>query len=472
MGILMTWPWDKRWLAGFVVVPVLAGSAFFLLYARHAKGLTDPAQARREGRPLPVRTAYVEEKELDLTIGATAVTIPSFTSVIRIPPTGGLAVRYVPPVTDMVIKAVHVQEGEYVRKGQLLFETDHEFFQKVLEQRRSAVAAAEAQLERARLSVEYNRKVRQKELDSAEAEVKFRTDDLLNRQKMFDVLARLEPSRAASKLDYYDTKSKLDQAHFEMGEAKRRLEWAQDSARIGPVQDREELSRATKELDLAQIDYEETRRGVERSQIRSPIDGVVDGKFDIVAGQTVEITTALARVLQIDPIYVRLDCPQERMDEVAVGQPAEVILDSYRGETFRGKVVRTAAQVNPQLRIFPVVVALDNPKHRLHPGISGFARLRGRGKASAVPATAVIQHADKSVVFRVENGRARLREVRTGPVLDGGLVSVTEGLAPGDEVVVYYSNFYRHWGEVTRLDAYLQDNDLVDADWRKWARRE
>jgi multidrug efflux pump subunit AcrA (membrane-fusion protein) len=160
------------------------------------------------------------------------------------------------------------------------------------------------------------------------------------------------------------------------------------------------------------------------------------------------------------------------MDEVAVGQTAEVMLDAYRGETFTGKVVRTSPQVNPQLRVFAVVVELSNSNHRIRPGISGFARLRSMRKTKTVPAAAVIQHAAKSMVFRVENGRARLREVRTGTTLDSGMVAITEGLDRGDEVVVYYSNFYRHWGELTSLDAYLQDNDLVDADWRKWARRD
>src|SRR5262245_4646566 len=245
-GITLALDGHKRWLLGALLVPALLGGVWFFLHANRAKGLADPAKARQEGRPLPVRTGYVEEKEVAVTIGATAVTIPSFTTVIRIPPTGGLSVRYVPPVTDMVIKAVHVQDGAYVRTGQLLFETDNEFFQKVLEQRKSAVAAAESQLERAKLSVEYNRKVRQKELDSAESEVKFRTEDLVNRQKVFEVLAKLEPGRATNKIDYYDVKSKLEKAQFDLAEARRRLEWARDSMNIGPFQDKEELDRATK----------------------------------------------------------------------------------------------------------------------------------------------------------------------------------------------------------------------------------
>ena len=48
---------------------------------------------------------------------------------------------------------------------------------------------------------------------------------------------------------------------------------------------------------------------------------------------------------------------------------------------------------------------------------------------------------------------------------------VQSGLAPGDEVVIFH-NFYRHTQALARRDCYLEDNDLVDVNWRKWARRE
>jgi RND family efflux transporter MFP subunit len=464
--------WIVRLLSGSAIIAALVVVGWFYLKSSRAREMSDPALARKDGRPIPVRTAIAEEADVDVVTGATCVTIPSFTTVIRIPPTGGLAVRYVPPVTDMVIKKVHVREGDYVRKGQPLFETDNEFFLKVLEQRKSAVVAAEAQLERAKASVAYNQKVRQKELESAESEVKFRTRDIDNRATIFSMESKLGRSNSSSRVEFHEAKSRNDQAEFDLDEGKRRLEWARDSMRIGPLQDKEELTRAVKDLDLARIDYEETRRGVERSVITSPIDGFIDGKSDIVPGQTVEVVRQLARVLQVDPIHVQVDFPQERLDSVRVGQKAEIVLDSFRGEKFIGTIIRTSAQVNPQLRIFPVIVELPNPDHRIRPGISGYARLNSEQRTVTVPTTALIQHGDRAMVFRVEEDRARLREVIVGAVVGEGRVAITSGLAPGEEVVVYHSNFYKHWGDITRLDAYLKDGDLVNTDWRRWTRRE
>jgi Cu(I)/Ag(I) efflux system membrane fusion protein len=141
-------------------------------------------------------------------------------------------------------------------------------------------------------------------------------------------------------------------------------------------------------------------------------------------------------------------------------------------EVFSGTVIRILPRVNTELRVAPVIVEVSNPGHRIKAGLSGFARLRVPRKALTVPGQAVLRQGGKAVVFRVEKGRARVREVRLGTAVQDGEQEVSGGLTAGDEVVVYQCNFYKHYGELTRTEAYLQDNDLVDTDWRRWARRE
>jgi RND family efflux transporter MFP subunit len=457
-------------LLGFAAAAVIAGGIFLVFTkGKQAKDRTDPAAARAAGRPIPVRTDSVREVETDIVVGATAVTMPSFGSVIRIPPTGGLSVRYVPAVTDMVVKAVHVEEGQFVRKGQLLFETDHEFYAQVLEQRISAVAAYEAQIATAQRAIELNRQIRQAEETAARKELEFRTQDLETRKQSFDLVKK---NRSSSEAEYLEAKSNFDRAVYAIEEAKQRLSKAKDALALTAFQDKEDLNRAIKERDLAQVDYEETRRGVARGRITSPIDGYIDSRIDVVPGQTVEVTTALARVLQIDPIYVKVDFPQERMGDVRPGLHAEVVLDSFPGETFRGTVLRSSAQVNSQLRVFPVIVSVPNPDHRIRCGVSGFARIHNPGKRLVVPETAILRSGAQASCFRIENGHAKLREVKIGRPLDVGFLEIRDGLSSGDEVVVYHSNIYRQWGHLGQLDAYLKDGDLIDPNWRRWARDE
>jgi Cu(I)/Ag(I) efflux system membrane fusion protein len=194
-------------------------------------------------------------------------------------------------------------------------------------------------------------------------------------------------------------------------------------------------------------------------------------KVDLVPDQVVPVNTPLAQVHRLDPIHVRMDFPQERLDELALGQKAQVVLDSFPDEVFEGKVIRIAPQVNPQLRVLGVVIEVPNPKERIKAGISGFVRLQVTKAVKTLPAAALLQHGGKSTVFCVRDGRASVREVRPGPVLDDGLVEARGGVAAGDEVVIFH-NFYAHAGELDSREGYLQDGDLVDTDWRRWARRD
>jgi multidrug efflux pump subunit AcrA (membrane-fusion protein) len=439
--------------------------------ARWAKGRTDPEDARRHNRPIPVRTAPVEDGEVDDVIGATGVTAPSFTALIRLPPSGGLAPHHVPPITDAVLKAVNVHEGQKVKKGQILYEVEDRFFQTVLVERETAVAAAQQQHERAKLAIEHNQKVREKELASAEAELKFHTEEISARSHLTEMMQKLRDPKAVSSAELLELKVKLEQAQFERGEAKRRLEYAHEAIKIGPVQDREELTRALRELELAKTDLEETRSSVERLKVKSPIDGFVEHQIDVVAGQTVTLETVLARVVQMDPVFIRLDFPQERADDIEEGQVADVTLDSYPNEVFQAKVIRISSQVNTPIRAFPVVLEMPNPRYRIKGGVSCFARLHRKRAAKTVPSVSVIHNGGKAMVFRVEDGRAWEHEVRVGRTFSNGTVEVVNGLGAGDNVVVFFGNFYRHWGDVGKKDAYLQDGDLVDADWKSWAMR-
>ena len=71
------------------------------------------------------------------------------------------------------------------------------------------------------------------------------------------------------------------------------------------------------------------------------------------------------------------------------------------------------------------------------------------------------------------DGFTGLAEYRNGGLLlDTGVLEVQGGVAPGEEVVIYHSNFYTNADKLTRNHGYLQDNDPVDVDWRRWTRRD
>jgi RND family efflux transporter MFP subunit len=259
-----------------------------------------------------------------------------------------------------------------------------------------------------------------------------------------------------------------------LAKTQRALENAKSESILGPLHDQESLSKAQSALAVARVHLAQAQKEAEECLVKAPLDGLVDS-LTLVPGQKVKAYSSLAHLLKIDPILVKMDFPQERLGDIAPGQAAEVVLDSFPGETFPGKVVRILPKVDSHARVLPVFIQVDNAKHRLRPGVTGFARIRSSKRAVLAPAAAVISRGNRAMVFRVEGGRAQVCEVRPGAALKTGMVEICStqdgrGLKPGDEVVIY-TNFYGDSGYLVRDDAVLQDGDPVDTNWRRWARR-
>jgi RND family efflux transporter MFP subunit len=453
----------KLWSFAGVVALVLAagGAGLAFLQAQHAKDISDPDRARQRGEPIPVRTERVTQSEVEDVIGATVLTDPSEVAIIRVGASHGLT------QSALVLKSVNVREGDHVTKGQLLFALDDAPFLEVQKQKEAALFAAKKELELVTKQVPFRRQTRELEMTSAKAEYDYRVTDLAVREKEYKALLGL---RDAKLFEQYDAESKYMDAKFNRDEARRHVKRAEIANEVGELRDAEDIAKAKQLFELAVSDLALARRDVERCQITSPVEGISE-RVDLASGQAVVADAELVKVIRLDPIHARLDYPQDRLDDLKLGWKVEVVLDAFPKQTLTGTVIRISPQVNPHLRILPVVVELANPGYRIKAGISGYARLRFTKKIAAVPEAALIEDGARSAVFRVEDGRARMREVRTGVLFDGGVREVQNGLAPGDEVVIFH-NFYRHTQALARRDCYLEDNDLVDVNWRKWARRE
>jgi RND family efflux transporter MFP subunit len=469
---------NMRWLRVSLWSLLVLGlvGLFFAWRAEHnAKVLADPDHARKAGQPIPVRTAQVEYKEVEQVIGATCITAPAETAIIRIGASRELSTNS--PVSDIVIKKVHAYEGDFVRKGQVLYEIDNEVFLQVVKQKQAAFSTAKANVDYIKQSNVLNEKLRELDVTTAKIELKFRTEDLENKQNLYDIIAKLyknSPGGSATIIEYYNARSALAQAKFSLAQADHDLAKAKDMVAVGLLNDQYLLAKATSDLEIATVDLQTAQRDATRFLMKSPVDGFVHypTPTDLVSGAVVSTTSVFSHVLKLDPIHVKLDFPQERMGDVKLGQEAEVVVDSYPKETFQGKVIRISPQVNPELRVFSVIVEVENKDYRIKSGVSGYTRLKSMKKALTVPAQAVIDRNSKSMAFRIEDGRAKIREVRTNRLLQNGLLEVREGLAPGDEVVIYFSDFYTNSGSLAKRGGYLQDGDVVNTDWRQWARHQ
>lgn len=206
-------------------------------------------------------------------------------------------------------------------------------------------------------------------------------------------------------------------------------------------------------LRAAQAALQSARLNLEYTQVRAPVTGRV-GKLEITVGNLIAAGPAsplLTTLVSVNPIYASFNADEQvvaralqslgessqaygRIDRI----PVEMTTVTSNGTSFKGKMQLIDNQVDARSGTVRVRAVFDNPDGRLIPG--QFARLR-MGPAKAEPALAVSERAigtdqDKKYVLVVDaENKAVYREVTLGPSVEG-LRIVTQGLKPGERIVV------------------------------------
>lgn len=191
---------------------------------------------------------------------------------------------------------------------------------------------------------------------------------------------------------------------------------------------------------LAQLRADEAalalaRARLDKTVIRAPFDGVV-GLREVSVGDFVDVGQDIVNLEQIDPLKADFRVAEVYLAAVAPGQKIELSADAFPGEAFTGQVYAIDPLIDESGRSVVLRARLPNPDNRLRPGL--FVRvtlvLNERDDAIQIPEQALMPQGQDQFVFRVVDGKAALTKVTAGIRRDG-MVEITEGLAPDDEVV-------------------------------------
>ncbi len=193
---------------------------------------------------------------------------------------------------------------------------------------------------------------------------------------------------------------------------------------------------AMTERDVAASQLESARLDLAKSRVAAPWSGTVALKR-VEVGDYVVPGQPVVELLDARRLKVRAPAPASDVPYLRRGLAAEVRLDIYPGEIFRGEVTSLAAELAATARTLDVDVEIPNPDGRLRPGM--FARLeiprRTLPDAVLVPLAAIVELEDSQVVYVVEDERAAQRTVELGAVF-GDEVMITRGLAAGEQLIV------------------------------------
>lgn len=200
-----------------------------------------------------------------------------------------------------------------------------------------------------------------------------------------------------------------------------------------------EVDEARKALDVARAELHRAQIDLDKSILRSPVDGIVD-QLLVDRGEYVTPGTPVAVVVQVDRLKALVEVPEKDIQYLKLGQPVQVVPASIGGpdgQALPGEVIHVAYKADPVTRTFVAKVAVDNPEGRLRPGMILRVVLarRSLNQVVSVPLAAVMEREGGKVVLVEQDGVARLRPVVAGGVVGDRLV-ILSGLNPGERLIV------------------------------------
>jgi membrane fusion protein (multidrug efflux system) len=398
-----------------------AGLALLLL----AGTACDRSKAKEAEAPPPpsVIVAEVEQRTVPI--------VRDFTARTEAIPTVDVRAR-VPGVLEKVL----YKEGTEVKQGQTLFVIQQEEYRAALETAKAQLAKAQADLTRARdASV----------VERAKAQLAQRQADLEKARQDVNRYRPLAEARAIPQQDL-DTSIAAEKA------ASAAVDTFAAQLKDTELSQRTQIQLAEAAVESGKASVIQADLNLGYTTIRSPITGIV-GKVNVDRGNLVGKAdpTLLTTVSSVHPIYVdfsvaeadylRWLAPRIRLDPQGRVEGArnqlELLLTDDRPLPQKGRVVFVDRAMDAKTGTIGVRAEFPNPDRVIRPG--QFARVRGvieeRPNAILVPQRAVQEQQGTRTALVVEGDKVALRPLKLDERI-GDFFVVTDGLKPGDQVVV------------------------------------
>ena len=211
-----------------------------------------------------------------------------------------------------------------------------------------------------------------------------------------------------------------------------------------------ENSYLTAKAQLAQAEAQEisARNNLSYTEVKSPSDGVV-GALPYRAGALVSanIPYPLTTVSDNSDMYVYFSMTENQllaltrqygdMDEALKNMPeVELILNDNSVYQKKGTIESISGVIDRQTGTVVARVVFPNESRLLHSGASGTVVVPSIYKnCIAIPQTATVRMQDKTIVYKVVDGKAVSTLITVAGINDGREYVVLDGLKAGDEIV-------------------------------------
>src|SRR6202166_705266 len=199
-------------------------------------------------------------------------------------------------------------------------------------------------------------------------------------------------------------------------------------------------NKAIVEADKAAV--EQYSALVSFEKVYAPFDGVITARNtdigDLInSGSGGGVKTDLFHVAQPGTLRVYVNVPEEYSQGIKTGMTADLSLAEFPGRTFQGKLVRTADSINLTTRTLLIEVDVDNPTGTLLTGSYAEVHLAVPTQASTfiIPVNTLIFRSEGLHVGIVKDGKVVLSPVIAGHDF-GDTIEIVSGLKANDQVII------------------------------------
>ena len=253
------------------------------------------------------------------------------------------------------------------------------------------------------------------------------------------------------------------------GEVIARLETAEREAEL--ARDREALARARREFDNAETLLDrgvatadrvaEARAGlaaaqaalaaaeavVEDTVIRAPFAGRIEA-LDADEGETLAAGAEVARIVDLTPLTIAIQIPQQSLGGIEAGRPAEVRF--ITGERARGVVRFVGSSADAETRTFTAEIEVPNEGGAVPAGVSAQVR---------IPTGEVVAHFVSPAILSLgTDGRLGVKTVAEGDVVEFHPVEIVRAQTDG----IWVSGLPREARIIAVGQGYVNDGETVD----------
>ena len=236
--------------------------------------------------------------------------------------------------------AVHVQDQQAVKAGDLLFAIDPRSYQ-------AALAKAEAQLALAR----QNEQQQTAAIAAARAQLAEREAELVNAKSNDWRTQQLVAGGFYSKQGGVTARTQAQQAQAAVRAAQANV--AQAESALG------QAGEANASVQAAEASVAQARLDLERTEVRAPVTGVV-ANLTLRPGNTVTPGTPLFSVVGSDVFWVDANFKETELARIRAGQPATITVDMYPRHPFSGVVESVSAGSGTAFSLLPPQNATGN----------------------------------------------------------------------------------------------------------------